>query len=154
MPKYIFTCHDCGEDIEFQVSFKDIDTFKPICPDKDCLNDKLIRNYSAEIESQYHSVKKDKLQPIYVRRGDKDCKKKKAALVDAQIAEEPFESKTEILESQDIASEYEKLTGKTPGSLSGKGVKAVKTKEEKAKIKERDLKKKNEAVRMRRKAGF
>ena len=144
MPRYDFKCDKCSKTVEIQIPADEV-IHNPKWNEVSCVTcqELMYVVFSAEHMPGVHW--KGKEAPL----GMQSKNKREAEKVE-EIYREGFRSNTEREDCEGFAKEYEKSQGKTPGALSG-GVKAPTSKEEKAKIRDRDKKRREESVNKRRK---
>lgn len=151
MPLYCFKCDDCNINYEFNIAFSYIKTNPETWNKHDCDDCKKQLRRAYELEEKHFLSPADVLKPKPLSTHAEDHQRKREAEKAVAIYNEGWRSKSEQLEAVEIAKEHEKSMGKTPGSLST-GVRAPKTKEEKEAVRVRDMKKKDEQVKLRRKS--
>ena len=146
---YEYACKDCGAQQDIYMSISEVKQIGESFPEYECPSCKgsLVKQISMPEIIQ----KVARLQPMNISTHAEEWKKKRAARVDQAIFEESIQSKTEMQDVMGVCQEEEKKRGKTPGTLTD-GVKFdPNNKQAKETIKARDLKRKEESLRQRRK---
>lgn len=149
MANYDFLCKNCDVIWEITIPFSEVknnpDWNKKCC--KDC--NKELEVYLGEANLIIIQENSERLKYAPISSHAEDWKKKQHQKLVEHISQEGWHSNSELREAYDVAKEEEKKLGKTEGSLTG-GVKASVTPQEKEAVRKRDLAKKNDQVRMRK----
>lgn len=154
MPTYLFNCNHCGCFEEIKYTFAEVNNgaLEKAISCRSCPK-VMVRAYQEEAMTHTVHVQRSLLKPEALSTHAEDWKKDREAKKALAIMDEGWESKSEVMDSLGMAKEREKELNKTKGSLTT-GVAAAVTTEQKEAVKKRDLNKKQEAVKQRKKLGL